>query len=432
VRHIQPISSILLGCTLVLSACNPFAGTGPVTSIPWSNSGHWLVADLHSHTLFSDGSSTVTQVVRSAVENGCDVLAITDHSSLKQSIGTASRDYFFAIDAERSRHPDLILFSGIEWNIPPHSGREHVAVLVDPRQAAQILPEFRQRFDDSGRPKAANPEDQHPDPIAAMSWLRGELEQSGQAALIANHPSRKRKSVGEAETDLRRWTDGSDLMVGFEGAPGHQHTSPTGSYHHRLKTIDRWDPAAAEIGGGWDRLLADGIDLWGAVANSDYHNDSLDYRPCAFSRTHIQAPDRSPQGVLDALHAGSFWADHGRILDQFGLYLLHPDLARAASPGETVRISDPDGTRIALSIRRGPGSSGQALQAELIGNCALGNVQALKQATLAADQRSVQWRFNRLQAGADGKSCFVRARVRLPQADGPDLLAYSNPIRILL
>lgn len=431
-QRLTPILATLLASTLTLSACNPFGSTGTVTSIPWSDNGQWLVADLHSHTLFSDGSNSVAQVVNSAVENGCDVLAITDHSGLQERIGTTSRDYFFAIDAERARHPDLILFSGIEWNIPPHSGREHVGVLVDPAQAAQVLPEFRQRFDDSGRPKADDPADQHPDPIAAMSWLRGQLDSGDQAALIANHPSRKRESSSEAEADLRQWSDGSTLMAAFEGAPGHQRSSHNGSYRHRLKTMDRWDPAAAEIGGAWDRLLADGTDLWGAVASSDYHNDKGDYRPCAYSRTHIQTANRSPQAVLDALHAGSFWADHGRILEQFGLYLLHPDLDRAASPGETVRISDANGTRVALSLRRGPGAEGQPLQAELIGNCALGSVQALKQATLAAEQRSVQWRFNRLQPGADGSSCYIRARVRLLQNDGPDLLAYSNPIRIRL
>jgi hypothetical protein len=431
-RRIPQTLPLLLACTLVLSACNPFAGAERTTSVPWSSKGQWLVADLHSHTLFSDGSYSVAEVVNSAVENGCDVLAITDHSSLQERIGTASRDYFFAIDAERTRHPGLILFAGIEWNIPPHSGREHVGVLVDPLQAAQLLPEFRQRFDDSGRPQATDPADQHPDPLAAMSWLQGQLDQSGQAAMIANHPSRKRKSVGDAEGDLRQWAENSDLMVAFEGAPGHQHGSPNGSYSHTLHTIDGWDPTAAEIGGGWDRLLADGIDLWGAIANSDYHNNSIDYPPCAFSRTHIQVPNRSPQGVLDALHAGSFWADHGRILDQFGLFLLHPDLPRATSPGETVRIRDADGTRIALSVQRGPGSSGQPLQAELIGNCLNGSIQLLKQASLNADQRSTQWSFNRLQPGADGDSCFVRARVRLLQQDGPDLLAYSNPIRIRL
>ena len=427
-RCIQPVLIILLGCAVVLNGCNPLTGTAPVTSIPWSGSGQWLVADLHAHTLFSDGSNSISQVINSAVNEGCDVLAITDHSDLKGAIRTASRDYFFALDAERSRHPGLILFSGIEWNIPPYSGREHVGVLTDPQQAAQILATFRQRFDDSGRPQGAN----HPDPIAAMSWLRSALAQADQAVLIANHPSRKRNTSSETEADLRRWSDGSDLMVAFEGAPGHQRAHPNGSYQHRIKTIDRWDPAAAEIGGAWDRLLADGINLWGAIANSDYHNDSLDYRPCAFSRTHIQVADRHPQAVLDALHAGSFWADHGRILDQFGLYLLHPDLDKAASPGETVRINDANGTRIALSIRRGPGAAGQALQAELIGNCALGTIQILKQATLAADQRSVQWRFNRLQAGADGSSCYLRARARLVRQDGPDLLAYSNPIRIRL
>jgi len=418
------LSAVVL---LLLSGCNPFAGTERLVSVPWAGSGSVLVADLHTHTTWSDGSDSVARLVGKAVDNGCQVLAITDHSDRNSKVHTADPGYFIAIDAERARHPGLVLIAGIEWNIPAYNGREHVSVLVAPPLAAAVLPEFRMRFDDTGRDKAES----HPDPGGAMSWLQRQAESPRQAAFIYNHPSRKRETIEEARRDLLRWIDDSDLMVGFEGAPGHQNTNPNGSYQRKIHTLDRWDPLAAEVGGVWDQLLAKGIDVWGAVANSDYHNPGMDHPPCAFSRTHIQVPDRSPQGVLDALHAGSFWADHGRILNQFSLLLLHPDLQRPASPGETVRLADAADTRVALSLGRGPGAAGRPLSVELIGNCGDGQVRVLESAVLAPTQRSRLWRFDRLQPGADGRSCFFRARVRLVAEDGADLLAYSNPIRVL-
>lgn len=413
---------------LLLSGCNPFAATERLVSVPWAGSGSILVADLHTHSRWSDGADSVTRLVDRAIDNGCQVLAITDHSDRNAKVHTTDPGYFIAIDAERARHPGLVLIAGIEWNIPAYKGKEHVSVLVTPQLAEAVLAEFRERFDDTGRGKS----DPHPDPGGAMSWLQRQADSPRQVAMIYNHPSRKRDTIGEAQEDLQRWIDGSALMIGFEGAPGHQNTSPNGSYQRAIKTVDGWDPLAGEVGGVWDQMLADGIDTWGALANSDYHNTGMDYPPCAYSRTHIQVPERSPQGVLDALHAGSFWADHGRILDQFSLLLLHHDLQRPASPGETVRIADSRDTRVALSLGRGPGAAGQPLNVELIGNCGDGAVRVLQSAVLAPTQRSRLWRFDQLQPGADGRSCFFRARVRLARPDAPDLMAYSNPIRLVL
>ncbi len=41
-----------------------------------------MLFDLHSHTTFSDGVLTPCELVSRAVENGVDVLAITDHDTL--------------------------------------------------------------------------------------------------------------------------------------------------------------------------------------------------------------------------------------------------------------------------------------------------------------------------------------------------------------
>ncbi len=41
-----------------------------------------LKADLHTHSIFSDGSDTVEQIVAAAEQKGLDAVAVTDHDTL--------------------------------------------------------------------------------------------------------------------------------------------------------------------------------------------------------------------------------------------------------------------------------------------------------------------------------------------------------------
>src|SRR5690554_6819801 len=45
----------------------------------------WLKGDLHSHTIHSDGSYTLTEAVHIMEELGCDFLATTDHNTVSQN-----------------------------------------------------------------------------------------------------------------------------------------------------------------------------------------------------------------------------------------------------------------------------------------------------------------------------------------------------------
>jgi hypothetical protein len=78
-----------------------------------------------------------------AVSNGCTALAITDHGDLRATAATP--DYFAQIETARKQFPDLILFAGLEWNIPPYRGREHVNVLLEPRRSRPLIKRRPQR-----------------------------------------------------------------------------------------------------------------------------------------------------------------------------------------------------------------------------------------------------------------------------------------------
>ena len=54
--------------------------------------------DLHSHTKYSDGSLSVTELIDLAIERGVTHLAITDHDTVKAHLQLAEDKATFASD----------------------------------------------------------------------------------------------------------------------------------------------------------------------------------------------------------------------------------------------------------------------------------------------------------------------------------------------
>jgi len=412
-------STILTASLLLLAGCTQQPDAEVLTEVPWALISRPLVMDTHTHTRFSDGKYSVDEVVQLAIDHGCDALAITDHSDLPEEAATP--DYFSAINAARALHPGFILFGGIEWNIPPYGGREHVTVLLDPTLEETVLGEFKQQFeqDDATADRA-------------LKWLAGKIGNTNKSVLVYNHPSRKDDDPDENFKDILNWRDTNHLFIGFEGAPGHQKAQHTGSYRHKILTKDRWDPVAADIGGTWDQLLDAGHSIWAALAVSDYHNNKGDYSPCEFARVHVYPEDRSARGILAGLRAGSFWADHGKILDDLLFTLSVPGLSLPVTSGEVVRLSASQQLQFTVVLQRGLGAMNSRLTVELIGNGRSGKPELLLAQPLLPDENRVDWTLVEPVHGADGHSAYVRIRIRHSKPDEPDLLAYTNPIRVIL
>lgn len=360
---------------LSLGACSAPPPAEYVTQVPWALVGPYIVMDSHTHTRYSDGAHTVQEIAEKAALNGCRALAITDHSDLSERAATP--EYFADIAAMRRALPELLIFGGLEWNIPPYHGREHVTVLLDPALEAKLLPEFKQRYD---RDDA--------DAGTALGWLAQQIGDPHRAVLFYNHPSRKDDRVEENLADMQRWRAVNPLLVGFEGGPGHQRAAAPGSYEGRLSTEDRWDPVVAQVGGVWDRMLDEGQDIWAALASSDFHNEDMDYAPCGFSRTHVQAADRSYHGVLKALRAGSFWAEHGPLLDSFVFAVSVPGLPLPITPGETARIRHDTRVNLQIAIKRSTQAKASPLTIEIIGNGRSGQPELLHTRTLRRTRKA--------------------------------------------
>lgn len=74
-------------------------------------------ADLHSHSSYSDGSLTPTELVERAVAKGLEVLSLTDHDctdGLPEALETASR------------YPSLLLIPGVELSTDVPGAEVHI------------------------------------------------------------------------------------------------------------------------------------------------------------------------------------------------------------------------------------------------------------------------------------------------------------------
>ncbi len=413
---------LLLACLAPLVACDKAPEPGFDVSVPWALTGETLAVDTHTHTRFSDGELAPDELARLAVEHGCDAFAITDHSD--HAVAAATPAYFDAIDEVRRQHPGLTVFAGLEWNVPPYDGREHVTVLLDPALERAVLPGFKERHDGM---------EEGTDATAALQWLAGQASAArGEAVLFYNHPSRKDEDVTENERDLAQWRQVNTLFAGFEGGPGHQRSATPGAYREAIKPVDRWDPVVAEAGGGWDRLLDAGHDVWGALASSDYHERRNDYAPCRFARTMVTVDKNDARGILRALRAGSFWAGHGGVLSELWFILVEPALPLPATPGETVRLPAAARPVLRVKLARGPRHLGLPLAVEIIGNGLRGQPEIVASGIVAPDADSFDFQPPRLVTGGDGRSAYFRARIRAEDPARGRLVVYTNPIRIVL
>ncbi len=80
-----PCSALFAVLILLLAGCAPQQDAEMLKEIPWALISRPLVIDTHTHTHFSDGKYSVDEVVQLAINNGCDALAITDHSDLSEA-----------------------------------------------------------------------------------------------------------------------------------------------------------------------------------------------------------------------------------------------------------------------------------------------------------------------------------------------------------
>ncbi|HYN95743.1 MAG TPA: histidinol-phosphatase [Pilimelia sp.] len=326
---------------------------------------HWLAGDHHIHTQYSpDGLYRVVDQARHARAYGLDWMVVTDHGSgthAKIGIERVNPD----IRAARAALRDLLVFQGLEWNIP---AAEHGTVFVQPgRNEVGVLREFENAFDGAVTGTTAPTPANEALAVAGIRFLGDAVRRRriDGALFLANHPARRGV---DSPHEIRAWRDADPTVaVGMEGAPGHQaagipsaalgpgggrgfyEASPSANSFpgYPLESYRTWggfDWMTATVGGLWDSLLAEGRPWW-ISANSDSHvvwldtavrgpggdfaangryedpvhgtrpnTGAGDFWPGYYSRTHVGSRTRAYGAVMDGLRAGRIWVDHGGLL----------------------------------------------------------------------------------------------------------------------
>jgi hypothetical protein len=422
-----PRTTIVLAVLLLSGCARRSAGAHFMHKIDWIGRGQWLKADLHAHTKFSDGGYTVAEVVDKAAAFGCQVVAITDHAD--RNLSAATQPYFAAIDAARKSHPHLIILAGLEWNVPPFGGNQHANVfLATADREGPLLAQFKESFDDLGRNDTrAELADE------ALRWLAENGAADGLPPVVLyNHPSRKRESSTDIVAEIVHWRQRTSIVAAIEGGPGHQRNVPLGSYIRTQPLIDRWDPAVARMGDAWDQLLSRGIDIGAALTNSDFHTDSAaslhDYWPGEFAETWLYVGEHSRRGVLQALREGAYFGVHGQIARAAEIRVFADGLPRPAQAGEQIAVPANREIRVRVGCQvpaidwEGKPNSISSLELIVIDDSGVKEIDhPVGSETEPAFDTTLK---------PSGKGMVLRARGRRQVPGGPDLMFYTNSVRI--
>ena len=119
-------------------------------------------------------------------------------------------------------------------------------------------------------------------------------------------------------------------------------------------------------------------------------------------------------------------------MNDFDFVLLNRDLLLPATAGEVVRATSSAKLMLRVKIRRGPAAQGLPVTIELIGNGITGKPERVASRELSAAEDTFDWQPVTLVAGNDQKSAYFRARAIVKKSPDDVLMAYSNPIRVVL
>jgi len=408
---------VLLFNMFTLTSQNPI-----IESPSWANKDATVVFDHHTHTTYSDGSLSLAELVELAYIGSCNALAITDHSS-KNSINEKK---LAEIAKLRKQYPFMKIINGIELGMPSYEGREHVNFLMLPENEKEISLNILKQLltlDVIEKPKRDS----------YLIEKLNTLYNINETTLgIYNHPSRKDETETENLADIKKWNNTGLFINALSGAPGHQkRPDQVGSYRTNYQTIDRWDPVVANINGTWDQLLDQGDNIYGAIASSDFHNYAMDEVPCSFSRIHLAVKDDSYESIFESIKRGTFWADHGHILEQLK-FSVSIEAREKSFPGAQIYSEINDVASVDISFKRGVGSLGKPLTAEVISNCVTGKPELIATKYVQPEALNATMVLPILSKGIDQKSCYIRSRVRLENIGEDDYMAVSNHIRIYI
>ncbi|WP_251006340.1 hypothetical protein [Stenotrophomonas sp. ISL-67] len=331
----------------------------------------WQPGDHHVHSEWSvdwdrstnpptpirggDSSHTRTHNARRARHYGLRWMVHTDHGGPGHSVVTRDHAYPALLQA-RQDVPEVIQFNGMEFDVP---AGEHASLIIapGPHEGEQLV--RIERDYSRGEPLQDGSRDTHQHMLDALAHLRG-LQPL--PLMLINHPSRTATGVGQwgavEPSELRAWHAAApQVLVGMEGAPGHQATrTERGLYRNvAAPTFGGFDQMTTQVGGVWDQMLADGTRFW-ITASSDSHvnqrDGGSDFDPGEYSRTYVWARPEADD-ILGGVRAGRMFAVTGDLIDALELTVQAADGSGGVGRmGDGVALATGTPMRVQLRVRR--------------------------------------------------------------------------------
>jgi hypothetical protein len=389
-------------CAAVLSAALLFTGANTAMA-----QGEYLPGDFHQHTLYTDGSYPFVRVMEENANYGLGWWANSEHGGERNRDGNGNywddpevysvnpilgdlefsnghqemwrwqslRDYVYPdIQAARALYPDKVIISGLEWNVPGH---EHCSTAIHGYDnTANLISEFEYRYDRSdddtsrngdasllaGYGLLAKTNDTKADAIAGVEFMQALKDQGlGDAWVVPAHIERAWSYLIE---DFRAWMDaGPDVVIGMEGAPGHQTSGDRGFSRGSLGggTYGGTGFYVATIGGLWDGMLAEGRRFFN-FASSDFHNHwstgGSDFWPGEYQKNYTDIDtdeDDQIQAVFDGVRTGNSWNVQGDLIDE--LMFTAKSKNQTAMMGETLTVKAGQEVRIKIKVHDPAGAN---------------------------------------------------------------------------
>lgn len=262
--HIAVNKILYPACTmlfliLLLAGCSTTSGNTPATAaretrsaapLAYQGEGSWYRGDLHAHSLYSDGDSPITEVIRYAEKEGLDFFVVTDHDTSMQGEPDHWNDPGYCSDT-------LTLLYGVEWT----SQKGHANV-------------FSTQPFDYGQLWQANRE------LDARQAI--EAARSQGAIFSINHPA----------TFFAPWE-----------YPRPQQTDCIEIWNAPFRFPSDNREAIEEF---WEPLLLDGHMIPGIAGSDSHHLKGYQrfYNPPGQPTTWVYADEKTSQAILDALKNG--------------------------------------------------------------------------------------------------------------------------------
>ena len=372
------------------------AGAGNATA------GEYLPGDFHQHTLYTDGSHTFMEMMEQNSnylqwwansehggsrnrdgngENWDDTNVYPENPILGDSASSGGhqvmwrwqslRDFVYPdIETTQESFPDKIIISGLEQNVPGH---EHCSTAIHQYDGtATALSEFEYRFDRGDRDTSRNGEaslvstgelgnvlsktnSSKEDAILGVKFMQAIKDEGvGDAWVVPAHVERAWSYLIE---DFRNWMDaGPDVVIGFEGQPGHQTSGDRGFSRDSLGggTYGGTGFFVAKVGGLWDGLSAEGRKFFNFASSDCHHHWSMggsDFWPGEYQKiyTYIDTDaDDQIQAVFDGNRSGNSWNVQGDLIDSLDFFVMGK--SGKAMMGETLQVNKGDIVTIRIKV----------------------------------------------------------------------------------